>query len=1140
MTLKHLRSSTANKRPLVGAMSEGQIALNTASGSPGLFFEASNATLVKVGPVHIGTTAPNSSPASGGTTGNSIGEQWLDTTGGVYIFKVWDGTAWRSEEATFVSRSGDTMTGPLTLGTASNLVFEGSVDDGFETTLTVVNPTADRTITLPNITGTVITDADTGTVTSTMILDGTIANADINASAAIAFSKLASLTAGQVLLGNSSNIPTATALTGDVTVTSSGVTAISPGVIIDADINASAAIADTKLATISTANKVNISALNVSGATDIGTGLADADLLIIHDSSTGFKVKAAASRITDYAFGKVSGDITVTSNGVASISSGVIVDADINASAAIVDTKLATISTANKVSIVALDIDGGTALGVPLADADLFIVDDGGTGTNRKMVATGISNYVFGKVSGDITTTASGVATVSAGAIDNAKVSATAAIVDTKLATISTANKVSLAALDIDGGTDIGTALADVDLFIVDDGAVGTNRKAAASRISDFVFAKVSGDITTTSAGVASITAGAIVNADVNASAAIAGTKISPDFGSQSINTTGAISGSTFVASGAGAADFIVLASTSITGRTSIHFNTNGNDWELGARATSGTPGNSFYLYDLTAAAYRLVVNNAGSILPANSSSVTIPTFDSTLKAVCYQHQSTDEFASAFYSNFSASASVAPNIALGKSRGALGAQGLVASGDSLGRIVFLGSDGNAVTTNRGFLRAAHIEAVVDSAAGTGTMPGRLVFATTPSGTAAPVERMRINGRGQVAFGGVTGLPPERLINVAVNSTYLTTGASVSPPHAAGLAVTSPFTAGTLNECASFLSKPTVSSGAIVQNWLYDFQVEGGGLAAGSSVNRRTGFFVNGALGGVNGNVGMHINLNDANNVGAYSLLIEGDAQTVINSNAVVFMPISAGGEVTRINNYGVHIGTPTAFNHPARLNIATNSAVLDLATLSAYVGTAASGGVLNLQRSRSTLPDNFLTTVSGDEIAHLVFRADNGTSFKRAASIGAFVDGTVTPSGTDMPGRIAIYTTPDATDVPVERLRITNDGVRAFNQPAPAVKTGTSILTAAELKTGIIQCNLAANATLFLPSGALLEAAFASWYNNMAFEWTIINTSATLVATLSVSSGNTISGNPSVTSNWSNRYLTRRLAANTFIHYRLC
>ena len=59
-----------------------------------------------------------------------------------------------------------------------------------------------------------------------------------------------------------------------------------------------------------------------------------------------------------------------------------IVNADIKSSAAIADTKLATISTAGKVALSALEIDGGTDIGANLVDADLLIVDDGAGGTN--------------------------------------------------------------------------------------------------------------------------------------------------------------------------------------------------------------------------------------------------------------------------------------------------------------------------------------------------------------------------------------------------------------------------------------------------------------------------------------------------------------------------------------------------------------------------------------------------------------------------------------------------------------------------------------------------------------------------------------------------------------------------------------
>jgi hypothetical protein len=89
-----------------------------------------------------------------------------------------------------------------------------------------------------------------------------------------------------------------------------------------------------------------------------------------------------------------SGDVTLTNAGVFGIASGVIVNADINASAAIADSKLDTISTANKINIGALDIDGATDIGADLADADLFIVDDNAGGTERKMAASRIITYV--------------------------------------------------------------------------------------------------------------------------------------------------------------------------------------------------------------------------------------------------------------------------------------------------------------------------------------------------------------------------------------------------------------------------------------------------------------------------------------------------------------------------------------------------------------------------------------------------------------------------------------------------------------------------------------------------------------------------------------------------------------------------
>lgn len=90
-----------------------------------------------------------------------------------------------------------------------------------------------------------------GTMSNTgvfAIAAGVIVNADINAAAAIDFSKLAALASGNILVGTAGNVAASVAMTGDVVISNTGVTAISAGVIVNADINSGAAIAFSKLA----------------------------------------------------------------------------------------------------------------------------------------------------------------------------------------------------------------------------------------------------------------------------------------------------------------------------------------------------------------------------------------------------------------------------------------------------------------------------------------------------------------------------------------------------------------------------------------------------------------------------------------------------------------------------------------------------------------------------------------------------------------------------------------------------------------------------------------------------------------------------------------------------------------------------
>nr|BAR27339.1 hypothetical protein [uncultured Mediterranean phage uvMED] len=60
-----------------------------------------------------------------------------------------------------------------------SIEFDGTTAGTFKTTVTVTDPTADRTITLPDTTGTIITTGDSNTITSSMIAPGALSGSDL-------------------------------------------------------------------------------------------------------------------------------------------------------------------------------------------------------------------------------------------------------------------------------------------------------------------------------------------------------------------------------------------------------------------------------------------------------------------------------------------------------------------------------------------------------------------------------------------------------------------------------------------------------------------------------------------------------------------------------------------------------------------------------------------------------------------------------------------------------------------------------------------------------------------------------------------------------------------------------------------------
>ena len=322
--------SGAAKEPTAANMLDGELAINFNSNDPSIFIKDSAGSIVRLAGRNnlsftnyqaiIPTTAtPPSAPGAGNLywdtddqrlfiyydDGNTA--QWLDASKEKFDTNLIPDATNSSHQAgtlddRYVNSNGDTLTGNLILNAGltlnssdiylnnGSITFEGSSANAFETTLSVANPSADRTVTIPDVSGTLVTTGDSGSITSSMIADGAIMNADINASAAIGLSKLANGTLPSGVQVASANIVN--------------------GSIVDADVSTSAAIALTKLANGALPSGITLQSSQISGGVSPG----------------------------DIAAGALPNNVTVASGNIVD---GSIVNADISASAEIDVSKLA-------------------------------------------------------------------------------------------------------------------------------------------------------------------------------------------------------------------------------------------------------------------------------------------------------------------------------------------------------------------------------------------------------------------------------------------------------------------------------------------------------------------------------------------------------------------------------------------------------------------------------------------------------------------------------------------------------------------------------------------------------------------------------------------------------------------------------
>ena len=109
----------------------------------------------------LGVTNATTTPALTISTGTTSAVGVLQLTDGVASSSTTTAATPNGVKTAFdlaslaMPKAGGTFTGQVLIGNTGSLVFEGPTDDAFETTLTLADPTADRTITMPDSNGTV-------------------------------------------------------------------------------------------------------------------------------------------------------------------------------------------------------------------------------------------------------------------------------------------------------------------------------------------------------------------------------------------------------------------------------------------------------------------------------------------------------------------------------------------------------------------------------------------------------------------------------------------------------------------------------------------------------------------------------------------------------------------------------------------------------------------------------------------------------------------------------------------------------------------------------------------------------------------------------------------------------------------------